>query len=116
MRAPLVVALYGRSLILETVGRRLERNHRLRVVALAEAAERSALAALAPDVLLVDLGGTTIPAALALLDEQPDMLLVGIEGSGARLIVLSGPRARAMTTRDLVRLIERHAAPAMLPA
>lgn len=111
MPAPLIVAMYGRSLILSSVGRRLESDHHLRLVTLDEASATNP-GGPAPDVLLVDLGVTTVPAALALLDERPNTLLVGIDGSGARLLVLSGPRARAMTTRGLVRLIERHATPA----
>jgi hypothetical protein len=110
MPAPLVVAMYGRSLILASVGRRLESDHHLRLVTLDDASE-TGLDGLSPDVLLVDLGVTTVPAALALLDERPNTLLVGIDGSGARLLVLSGSRARAMTTKGLVRLMERHATP-----
>jgi hypothetical protein len=37
------------------------------------------------------------------------MLLVGLEASGARLLVLSGRQARVLTTEDLVLLIERRA-------
>lgn len=103
-----VVALYGRSLILEGVGRRIEQKSGLRVVML-ERPTPAALALLDPDVLMVDLGAIDIPSALALTEDRPQMLLVGLEASGARLLILSAPQARAMTTDDLVGFIERPA-------
>ncbi len=109
MPASLVVALYGRSLILASVGERLEANHHLRVVTVDDPVPRSALASLAPDVLLVDLDAIDVAAAVGLLADQPDALLVGLEGSGARLLVLSGRQARVLTTEDLVLLIDRRA-------
>ncbi len=109
MQDALVVALYGRSLILASVGKRLEQDHRLRVVTLDPAAPEPALRGLGPDVLLVDLGTIDVASAVALLGDRPDMLLVGLEASGARLLVLSGRQASALTTRDLVGLIERRA-------
>lgn len=111
MHASLVVALHGRSLILASVGKRLEANHRLRVVTLEGSAPESALASLAPDVVLVDLDAIDVGSAVALLDDQPDMLLVGLEASGARLLVLAGRQARVLSTEDLVLLIERRAEP-----
>ena len=107
MHASLGVALLGRSLILASVGKRLEANHRLHVVTLDEAASEAALASLCPDVVLVDLDVTDIASAIALAGAYPDTLLVGLEASGARLLVLSGRQARALTTEDLEQLIER---------
>lgn len=109
MHAPLVVALYGRSLILASVGKRLEANHRLRVVTLDDSAPEPALVSLAPDVLIIDLGTMDVASALALLGGRPDMLLVGLEASGARLLVLSAAQARGLTTEDLMGLIDRRA-------
>lgn len=107
MHVPLVVALYGRSLILASVGTRLEGSPRFRVVTVEGPVMAAALAALAPDVLIVDLGTIEIASALALLTDRPEMLLVGLEASGARLLVLSGNQARTLTTDDLVGLIEQ---------
>lgn len=111
MHASLVVALHGRSLMLASVGKRLEANHRLHVVTLEGSAPESALASLAPDVVLVDLDAIDVGSAVALLDDQPDMLLVGLEASGVRLLVLAGRQARLLSTEDLVLLIERRAEP-----
>lgn len=109
MSASLVVALLGRSLILASVGKRLEANHHLHVVTLDGPAPEPVLAALDPDVVLVDLDAMDTVDAVALADDRPDTLLVGLEASGARLLVLTGRQARMLTTEDLVLLIERRA-------
>ena len=62
------------------------------MVALDACAPKSALASLAPDVVLVDLDAIDIVDAVALLGDRPDMLLVGLEASGARLLVLWAAR------------------------
>jgi hypothetical protein len=111
MRTPLMVALYGRSLILAGVGERLAKDHHCRVVTLEDGAPESALASLAPDVLFVDLDTIDPASAVGLLGGQANMVLIGLEASGARLLVLSGREARAMATEDLVRMIERPEAP-----
>ncbi len=80
------------------------------MVTLDGAALEGAVASLAPDVLLVDLDEIDVGSAAALVGDRPEMLLVGLEASGARLVVLAGRQARVMTTEDLVLLIERRAA------
>jgi hypothetical protein len=106
----LTVVLYGRSLILASVASRLEGNPRLRVVTLEGPPIEPALTSLDLDVLMVDLDAISVEQALALLDGRPDVLLVGLEASGARLLVLSGKHARSLGADDLVGLIDRRAA------
>lgn len=106
VRGQLVVALHGRSLMLAGLGRRLARQPHLRVVAVDGPSVCDALGPLVPDVLIVDLGAVPIESALGLLHERPDLLLVGLEASGARLLVLSGEQARSVGADDLVALIE----------
>lgn len=116
MSAALVVALHGRSLILASLGERLERHHGIRVVALDAGETGEGLALVEADVLLVDLGATGTAAALALAAARPDMMLVGVDPSGARLLVLSGAEARAFTSEELVGLIDRRAKRVASPA
>lgn len=105
-RTELVVALFGRSLLLAGVTSRLGREANLRVVVIDGPALTGALGDLAPNVLIVDLAVVPIEAAVALLRDHPDLLLVGLEADGARLIVLSGERAGSVGTDDLIALIE----------
>ncbi len=102
-----VVALYGRSLILASVGAHLERRTGIHVVTVEEDGLETALKTLAPDVLMVDLHSIDVASALPVLDAHPELLLVGLEPSGARLVVLSGRHARTMTTEELMGLIAR---------
>lgn len=110
VRRQLVVALYGDSLMLAGVARRLARQAHLRVVAVDGPTADQALGLLAPDVLVVDLGAVPIASALALLGDRPDLLLIGLEASGARLLVLSGEQAGSFGTDDLVALVEHRTA------
>jgi hypothetical protein len=111
MLGPSVVALYGRSLILASVGRMLEGREGVRVITVEEGPSlEAAIDALAPTVLIVDLHQVDVAAALPVLDARPELLLVGLDPSGARLLVLSGRDARSVTTEELLRLIERQLA------
>lgn len=107
MRTQPTVALYGRSLILASVGERLAKGHHFHVVTLDDGAPEGALASLAPDVLFVDLDTIDPASAVGLIGDRANMVLIGLEASGARLLVLSGREARAMATEELVRMIER---------
>jgi hypothetical protein len=58
---------------------------------------------------MVDLQAVDIATTLAVVEAHPDLLVVGLEPSGARLVVLAGQHARTMSTDELVGLIERRA-------
>jgi hypothetical protein len=93
--------------MLASVARRLVRQPDVRVVAINGPTLAGALGPLESDVLIVDLGTISIESALALLRDRPELLLVGLEASGARLLVLSGEQAGSVGTEDLIALIER---------
>ena len=102
------VVLYGDSVVLAGVGASLGRCPRLRVVSVPGscATTPQELDALCPSAVVLDLGMVKTDFAFALLREHPDLLLIGLDPGGDRLLVLSGPRARALGTEDLVRMIE----------
>lgn len=102
------VMLYGSSLVLASVGASLANYPGLDVVTVDAPVPLSPaqLVALAPDALLVDLGAVGSEAVFALAKGRPELLLIGLDAAGERLLVLSGPQARALTTEDLVGLIE----------
>jgi hypothetical protein len=103
----LLVALYGSSLMLAGLARRLEREGGLEVVPVEGRTVGDALGTIRPDALIVDLNTVPIESAVALLHDRPDLFLVGLEASGARLLVLSGNHARAVRGDDLVALMSR---------
>jgi hypothetical protein len=102
------VILHGDSLVLAGVGASLAKYPGLEVVSVDAAAPLSSaqLAELNPDALLLDLGAVSLETALALARGRPELLLIGLDPAGERLLVLSGQQARALTTDDLVGLIE----------
>jgi DNA-binding NarL/FixJ family response regulator len=101
------VVLYGDSVMLAGVGQSLERYPNLEVVSLdASGADAPReLAAIHPEAVILDLSIVTTDF-IALLHAHADLLLVGLDPSGDRLLVLSGQQARSLTMGDLARLIE----------
>lgn len=104
------VILCGRSVILGTVGASLERYPDLVVVALSPPLPSTEeLAALKPDVILFDVAGEEPEAAFALWKTCPNLLLVGVNPENAQLMVWSSEQGSALTTEDLVRVINQGA-------
>jgi len=102
------VVLYGDSLVLAGIGQSLERYSRFEVLSLDASSEDAAreLDVCCPAAVIVDLSIMPTELAFSLLDEHPDLLLIGLNPGGNGLVVLSGQQARSLTTEDLARLIE----------
>jgi CheY-like chemotaxis protein len=107
----LTVALYGNSLVLASIGARLERRTGLQPVtidaALPGALER--LNSLQPDVVLVDLGTTQPDPVLTLWKARPELVLIGVDLAADRMLVLSGQAAHALTAEDLIETLSTYA-------
>jgi hypothetical protein len=100
------VILYGRSVILGTVGVSLERYADLEIIPLSPplpGAEE--LEALAPDVILFDVDAGRPEAAFTLLETWPNLLLVGVNPESDQIVLWSSSRGSALVTEDLVRVI-----------
>ncbi|HEX8983981.1 MAG TPA: hypothetical protein VF767_01065 [Bryobacteraceae bacterium] len=104
------VALYGNSLVLASVGARIERRTVLQAVtidpALPDAIEK--LSALDPDVVVMDLGTAPADPVVALWKARPDLLLIGVDLGADRMLILSGRPARALTAEDLLETLTTH--------
>lgn len=111
MDAKRKVVLYGDTLVLAAVGRALSTRHELRVISL-DPSRVTALGELdshRPCAVILDLTEVTAESALGIVRGRPDLTLIGVDPTGGRLLVLSGEQAHALTTQDLVRLIEARA-------
>jgi len=110
------VVLFGSSLVVSSIGASLQGCSGLQVMAVdleasATAAMPSAaqrLAALRPDVVLFDLAAAQPDFAITLWKAQPDLLLIGVDLATNQALVLSGQPTRALTTEDLLQVIQRH--------
>jgi hypothetical protein len=102
----LTVVLYGNSLALSGVGASLEARPGLRVVRVDAAdASAEALSKVEPDVVVFDLA-TAQPDVVALWRRDPPVLPIGVDLLKHQVVVFSGKRSRALTSDDLLRVIE----------
>lgn len=104
------VVLYGRSVILGTVGASLARYPDLEIVALAPPLPGvDELRALVPDVILFDIEIERPEAIFALLGECPDVLVVGINPENEQMLVWSSEQGSVLSTEDIVQVITHSA-------
>ena len=103
-----IVALVAGTLIVDALAASLALDGRFRPVAvdLGDPNLAATLQAIRARTLVVDLAAVAWPEALALLEQEPDLLIIGLDAAGRRLVALSGGRATGMDVAGLVRLIE----------
>ena len=103
----LTVALYGNSLVLASIGARIERRTGLQSVTidatLPDAIEK--LSALDPGVVLLDLETSHSNPVMALWKARPDLILIGMDLGADRMLILSGQPARALTAEALMEIL-----------
>ena len=103
------IILYGKSVIMGTVGASLQSYPELEVIPFGpHLAEAQDLKALDPDVILFDLQSCCPESALSLSVQRPELVLIGIDPDSDRLLVWSGKHAHALSTRDLVSVIQNN--------
>src|SRR5512139_2694672 len=97
------VVLYGNSLVLASLGASLKTYPGIELICLEAQppAVAQQLWALCPTVVILDLGAVPPDLPFSLLREQPDLLLIGMDAAGDKLLVLSGQQAHSLTTDDL---------------
>lgn len=102
------VVLYGSSLILGAVGASLRRYPDLEILSMGSPlpAEQD-LAALAPDVVLFDLGSARPDLAGSMLEVGPRLLLIGLDADSDRMLIWAGEGSRVLSVEDLVSMIHR---------
>ena len=100
------MVLYGNSLALSGVGASLEARPGLRVVRVdTPDTSAEALRELEPDVVVFDLA-TARPDVVELWRHDRPVLPIGVDLLKHQAVVFSGKSSRALTTDDLVRVIE----------
>jgi len=103
------VVLYGSDLVVSTIGANLQGRKPFQLIQidplLPDALHR--LHASHPDVVLFDLTLAQTDFSTAVLRRNPQILLVGIDLSNDKMLVLSGEESRLLTQEDLLRMIEK---------
>ncbi len=102
------VVLYGSDLVVSTVGENLRGREGFQIFQidplLPDALQR--LDATRPDVVLFDLAGSQPDFTIAALRNNPDLLLIGVDLGGDKMLVMSGEESRLLTADDLVHMME----------
>lgn len=101
------VVIYGNSLVVSSIGASLQGCADLQVVLVDLNAPdaQQCLKALQPDIVIFDLGTVRSDFPVALFKETPHLLLIGVDLTADRALLLSGQPARVLTTEDLLQVI-----------
>ena len=104
------VVLYGKSVILGTVGASLEHYSDFEVITLSPPLPGTQeLGSLAPDVVIFDLQAAQPDAALSLLESRPQLMLIGIDPSSEQVLFWTGKHMSALSAQDLAQSIRNNA-------
>ena len=102
------LVLYGRSVILGTVGASLQHCPTVEVIPLSPPLpDPPDLVALAPDVILFDVEATHPAATFPLLEACPRLLLIGVKPSSDEVLLWSRSQMRAVSAQDLIDVINQ---------
>jgi len=100
------VYLYGKSIILSTVGASLKRFTNLEIIQLSPPLpETPELASLAPDVIIFDVQTSHPDPAFSLLRTLHNLMLIGIDPDSERITLWTGQQISVLSTQELVQLI-----------
>jgi hypothetical protein len=108
------IVLYGNSLVVSAIGASMRECPDVELVQMqASGADPTRLAesvqqlcALNPIAVLFDRATARPDFAMALLNQRPQVLFIGVDLASGEMLVLSSHEARVSTARDLIQLIE----------
>ena len=101
------VVLYGKSLLISSIGASLEDCPDLEVLPINPCGSdvQQQIGEIQPYAVIFDLAATQPDFSIALWKEHPELLLIGVDLMTGRAQVLSSQPARVLTTADLIRLL-----------
>ncbi len=108
MKNKRTVALYGSTLVMSTIGASLQEKPEFQVQQIQGLLPDfiDKLEAPLPDVILFDLAASQPHFAVPLLRNHPTIMLIGVDVSSNKMLVLSGEQSRLLTADDLVQVIQ----------
>ncbi len=104
-----IIVLYGNSLVISGIAASLERRRQWQLHQISAAASNlfSQLLALHPDALIFDMAAGLPAVLLALLREQPHLLLIGVDLKCCEILQWAIRRVQTLTTENLVQVIQQ---------
>jgi hypothetical protein len=102
------VVLYGKSLVMSTIGASLQGCPDIQLLPVDPSTPdvQDHLRTLQPDVVILDQASVQPDFSVALWKVQPELLLIGLDLDTGKALVLSSQPANIMTTEDLLRLLQ----------
>ena len=104
-KSPLV-ALLGNSLIIDGVAESLASRHPWDVVRIDITDFEQRIKSLKPDLIVYELENPKSSSILSLLSEQPGTLLLGLDSSSSRVIVMNSHQHITRTMQDLYKVFQ----------
>lgn len=103
------VVLYGKSVLISTVGASLQGSPDIQILSVDPSMPdvQDQLRKLQPDVVILDQAAIQPDFFVALWKTQPGLLLIGLDLDTGKAMVLSSQTARLLTTEDLLHLLRR---------
>ncbi len=108
MTAAPSLVLYGNSIFLAGLKADLARRTRFDLLTIdsRQTDARERIRQFNPSVVIFDLATAPPDFAIQLLRDRPDLLLLGVDPSSDEVMVLSGRSERALSTQELVSVID----------
>ncbi len=102
------VVLYGGDLVMSTVGASLRNQPKFQIQEIERLLPDTLrkLHASPPDVILFNIAATRPGFAITLLESHPKIMLIGVDITRNKMLVLSGEQSQFLTVDDLVHVIE----------
>ena len=104
------VAIYGKSLVASSIGASLQACPDLQVLSvdLTTPELKRQLREFQPQIIIFDMTSTRPEEMIGMLEFQPHLLLVVVDIGKGQAMVLSGQTTRALTTADLLQVVETY--------
>ncbi len=101
------VIVYGNTLSMAGIAASLKAEEGLKVICVdpQNSTVRQSLDELGPQAVIFDRSDPNTALDLALLREQPGLLLIGVDPSSDDALVLSGQLTRVLSAKDLASLV-----------
>jgi hypothetical protein len=104
-----LVALLGNSLLIDGVAESLASRQTLNVIRIDSTDVGTSVKSLQPDLIVYELESPQSSAILALLSEQPGSLLLGLDLSSSRVIVMNSQQHITRSMQDLYQVFQTEA-------
>jgi hypothetical protein len=105
MKKVIRVAVYGSNVVMSSLCASLQKRPDLEVRRLDAGLSSDEIDAAFPDVILFDLAAGQPDFAISAMQKNPTMLLVGVDLTSHKMLVLSGEQSHLLTADDLVRVV-----------